>query len=50
LALGEMPVLFCPQIAELAAIRIGKPTSLAHARKAVVRGGVDKVPREERNR
>jgi len=50
LALGEILVLFYPQIVELAAIRIGKLTSLARAGRAVVRGGVDKVPREERNR
>jgi hypothetical protein len=50
LALGEMLVLCYQQIVELAAIRIGKLTSLAHSGRAVVRGGVAKVPREERNR
>jgi len=45
-----MLVLCYQQIVELAAIRIGKLTSVAHARKAVVGGGVDRVPREERNR
>src|ERR1700730_9242400 len=38
-----MLVLCYQQIVELAAIRIGKLTSLAHSGRAVVRGGVAKV-------
>ena len=47
LALGELPVLFYPRIVELAG---WEADVAAHAGRAAVRGGVEKIPREARNR
>jgi hypothetical protein len=48
LALGELPVPFYPQIAELDPD--WEADVAAHAGRAAVRGGVEKIPRKERNR
>jgi hypothetical protein len=50
LALGELLVLFYPQIVELAAIPIGRLTSWLTLAGQPSEAGVDKIPREERNR
>jgi hypothetical protein len=50
LVLGEMPVRFYRQIVELAAMPIWEADVAAPGGMAAVRGGVDKIPREERNR